>query len=154
MGSPYVGRTAERVSMSLGAGSLCAGRSTMHVLIADDHQGIRDNLRWLLKEQQPRWRLSEAASGQEALAFFGKKGPDVAVLDIVMAPMGGIAAAYQIRRTYPGTKIIFISNHYDMREGSAVTRSLGVGAFVPKADLVSLLVPTIKRLLAEGNQLL
>jgi len=41
-----------------------------------------------------------------------------------------------------------------MREGSAVTRSLGVGAFVPKADLLSLLVPTIKRLLAEGNRLL
>lgn len=124
----------------------------MHILIADDHQGIRDNLRWLLKEQQPRWRLSEAANGQEALRFFGRTGPDVAVLDIVMAPMGGIAAAYQIRQTHPATKIIFISNHYEMREGSAVTRSLGVAAFVPKTDLVRLLVPTIKRLLAEESR--
>ena len=147
MGSPYVGRAAERVSISL-----CAGRYTMHVLIADDHQGIRDNLRWLLKEQQPRWRLSEAASGQEALRFFGRTGPDVAVLDIVMAPMGGIAAAYEIRRTHPATKIIFMSNHYEMREGSAVTRSLGVAAFVPKTDLIRSLVPTIKRLLAEENR--
>jgi DNA-binding NarL/FixJ family response regulator len=131
--------------------NLRAGRSTMHVLIADDHKSIRENLRWLLKEQQPRWRLSEAANGQEALKFFRKTSPDVAVLDIVMAPMGGIAAAYEIRRTHPGTKIIFISNHYDQREGSVVMRSLGVAAFVPKADLVRLLVPTIKRLLAPSG---
>ena len=124
----------------------------MHVLIADDHQGVRDNLRRLLKEHQPRWRLSEAPNGQEVLKFFGKRGPDVAVLDIVMAPIGGIAAAYQIRRTHPGTKIILISNHYEMREGSAVTRSLGVAAFVPKTDLVRLLVPTIGRLLAEESR--
>jgi len=124
----------------------------MHVLIADDHKGVRENLRWLLKEQQPRWRLSEAASGQEVLEFFRKTRPDVAVLDIVMAPIGGIATAYRILRTHPATQIVFISNVYDMREGSAVTRSLGVGAFVPKTDLVRLLVPTIKRLLAAASR--
>jgi hypothetical protein len=39
-----------------------------------------------------------------------------------------------------------------MREGSAVTRWLGVAAFVPKTGLMRLLVPTIKSLLAKGSR--
>src|SRR5579864_4713475 len=103
----------------------------VHVLIADDHKGVRENLCSLVNKQQPYWKLSEAANGKEAIELFRETPPDVAVLDIVMEPIGGIAAAYEIRRTHPGTKIIFISNHYNVREASVVTRLLGAGAFVP-----------------------
>ena len=123
----------------------------MHILIADDHKAVRDNLRSLLKEQQPYWELSEAANGKEAIELFSKVAPDVAVLDIVMEPIGGIAAAYEIQRTHPATKIIFMSNHYNVREASVVTRLLGAGAFVPKTEAVKLLVPTIKKLLDPTN---
>ena len=124
----------------------------MHILIADDHKAVRDNLRAVLKEQQPRWELSEAANGKEAIELFRTTAPDVAVLDIVMEPIGGIAAAYEINRINPGTKIIFISNHYNVREASVVTRLLGAGAFVPKTEVVRLLVPTIQRLVDIANQ--
>ena len=124
----------------------------VHILIADDHKAVRDNLRSLVNKQQPNWKLSEAANGQEALDLFRKAPPDVAVLDIVMEPVGGIAAAYEIQRSHPGTKIIFISNHYNVREASVVTRLLGAGAFVPKTEAVRLLVPTIQRLLDAKNQ--
>jgi two-component system response regulator NreC len=125
---------------------------TVHILIADDHKAVRDNLRSLLEEQQPYWELSEAANGKEAIELFSKVAPDVAVLDIVMEPIGGIAAAYEIQRTHPATKIIFMSNHYNIREASVVTRLLGAGAFVPKTEAVKLLVPTIKKLLDPTNQ--
>ena len=123
----------------------------MHVLIADDHKAVRENLRSLLKDQQPHWDISEAANGQEAIELFRKKMPDVAVLDIVMAPVGGVAAAYDIREINPTAKIIFISNHYNVQEASAVTRILGAGAFVSKSDVVRSLVPTIKRLFNKEN---
>ena len=109
----------------------------MHILIADDHKAVRDNLRLLLKEQQPHWQLSEAANGKEVIELFRRITPDVAVLDIVMEPIGGIAAAYEIQRTHPATKIIFMSNHYNVREASVVTRLLGAGAFVPKTEAVT-----------------
>ena len=60
----------------------------VHVLIADDHKAARDNLREVLNKQQPQWEISEASSGQEAVDVFRKSAPDVAVLDIVMMPMG------------------------------------------------------------------
>lgn len=124
----------------------------MHILIADDHKAVRDNLRSFLKEQQPYWEVSEASNGQEAIDLFQQTIPDVAVLDIVMEPIGGIAAAYEIQRTHPGTKIIFISNHYNVGEASVVTRLLGAGAFVPKTDAVRSLIPTIKKLLDPDTQ--
>jgi DNA-binding NarL/FixJ family response regulator len=124
----------------------------VHVLIADDHKFVRDNLRSLLEEQQPFWEFSEASNGQEAVEIFRKTTPDVAVLDIVMQPMGGVAAAYEIRRIDPAAKIIFISSHYTMGDASVITRLLGAGAFVQKAETGKLLVPTIKRLLNEENQ--
>lgn len=125
---------------------------TVHILIADDHKAVRDNLRAALKEQQPLWQTSEAANGREVIELFRETPPDVAVLDIVMEPIGGIAAAYEIQRIHPDTKIIFMSNHYNVREASVVTRLLGAGAFVPKTEAVRLLVPTIKRLLDAANQ--
>jgi DNA-binding NarL/FixJ family response regulator len=124
----------------------------VHVLIADDHKAVRDNLRSVVKEQQPCWEVSEASNGQEAVDAFRKTTPDVAVLDIVMEPIGGIAAAYEIQQISPATKIIFISSHYNVREASVVTRLLGAGAFVPKTEAVKSLIPTIKRLLNPESE--
>jgi len=126
----------------------------VHVLIADDHKAARDNLRSVLNEQQPLWEISEASNGQEAVDVFRKAAPDVAVLDIVMMPVGGVAAAYEMRRIDPKAKIILISGHYAPGEASIITRLLGAGAFVPKSEAVRQLVPTIQRVLSEENPVL
>ena len=123
----------------------------MHILIADDHKGVRENLRALLAEEQPSWELSEARNGKEAVEIFRQKAPDVAVLDIVMDPMGGVAAAYEIRQIDPNAKIIFISSHYAPADASFIARLLGAGAFVSKPEAGKLLVPTIKRVLNEES---
>ena len=125
--------------------------SILHILIADDHKVVREALRSLLKEQQPLWEVSEAADGHEAVELFRKVIPDVAVLDIVMDPMGGVAAAYEIKRINPAAKIIFISSHYTTGQASVISRLLGAGAFVQKEHPATALVATIQRVLQEGN---
>ncbi len=123
----------------------------MRVLIADDHKAVRDNLRSVLNAQRPQWEISEASSGQEAVDVFRAAAPDVAVLDIVMMPVGGVAAAYEMRRIDPKAKIILISGHYAPGDASVITRLLGAGAFVTKSEAVRQLVPTIQRVLSEEN---
>jgi len=127
------------------------GPAPMRILIADDHKIVRDTLRSLLKKQQPHWEVSEALDGREAVEVFRRTTIDVAVLDIVMDPMGGVAAAYEIKRINPAAKIIFISSHYTVEQASVLSRMLGSGAFVPKSEFGSLLIPTIKRILTESN---
>lgn len=124
----------------------------VRVLIADDHKFVRDALRSLLAERQPHWELFEASDGQEAVELFRKTAPDVAVLDVVMAPVGGVAAAYEMRRINPVAKIIFISSYYTKGEASLITRLLGAGAYVHKAETGRLLIPSIKRLLNQESR--
>jgi len=124
----------------------------VRVLIADDHKAVRDNLRAVLNKQQPQWEISEASDGQEAIDIFRKAPPDVAVLDIVMTPVGGVAAAYEMRRIDPKVKIILISGFYAPGDASALTRLLGAGAFLPKSDAIMQLVPTIERVLSEESR--
>lgn len=124
----------------------------MRVLIADDHKSVRDNLRSMLNEQQPQWEISEASDGQEAVDLFRESAPDVAVLDIVMMPVGGVAAAYEMRRIDPKAKIVLISGYYAPGDASIITRLLGAGAFVAKSEAVKQLVPTIQRVLSEENR--
>jgi DNA-binding NarL/FixJ family response regulator len=124
----------------------------VRVLIADDHKIVRDSIRAFLSQQRPLWEISEASDGREAVEQFRNNDVDVAVLDIVMEPMGGVAAAYEIRRIRPDAKIVFISNHYAPGEASTITRLLGAGAFVPKSEAVKALIPTITKLLNEGGQ--
>jgi CheY-like chemotaxis protein len=95
----------------------------VHILIADDHKAVRDNLRSFLNEQQPYWEVSEASNWQEAIDLFRKTTPDVAVLDIVMMPVGGVAAAYEIRRINPDAKVVFISGHYAPVDYQAIVKT-------------------------------
>jgi len=124
----------------------------LRVLIVDDQKFVRDALRDLLAAQEPGWELSEAADGHEAVDVVRKTTPQVVVLDIVMDGMGGVAAACEIQAIAPETKIVFISTHYTAGEASVITRFLGAGAFVQKAEMGRSLIPTIKRLLEGAGQ--
>lgn len=117
------------------------------VLIVDDNKDARDNLRALIKQQEPYWDVSEAASGKVALEVFRHLKPDVVVLDVVMDGINGVGVAYEMRQLVPDAKIIFISNQYTVRETSTLMRTLGVDAFVDKAHAVQKLLPTIKDVL-------
>ena len=119
----------------------------VRVLIVDDQKFVRDALLSLLAAREPYWELLEAANGHEAVDLVRKITPEVVVLDIVMDGMGGVGAACEIQAIAPETKIVFISTHYTAGEASLITRFLGAGAFVQKAETGRLLIPTIKRLL-------
>jgi two-component system nitrate/nitrite response regulator NarL len=116
------------------------------ILIVDDHELVRRNLRSLLA-LQPHWRIYEAADGKAAVDESRRLKPDVAVLDIVMPVMSGIEAAYEMRRLVPDTKIILMSSHYTPEEAQTLARLFGDGNFVAKSEAVTDLVPAINRVL-------
>ncbi|HZP31920.1 MAG TPA: response regulator transcription factor [Candidatus Acidoferrales bacterium] len=117
------------------------------VLIVDDQEHVRKALRAMFESHEPQWELSEAEDGRQAVEFTRSIKPDVVVMDIVMDGMNGVAAACEIRQTAPAAKLVLISSHYTSSDASVLSRLLGVGAFVQKADAGTVLIPTIKRLL-------
>jgi DNA-binding NarL/FixJ family response regulator len=82
---------------------------TLSILVADDHELIRTSVRELL-ETRPGWRVcGEAADGQHAVALAAHLQPDVAVIDMNMPVLNGIAAARQIRSGSPGTELLLLT---------------------------------------------
>src|SRR3954447_14724179 len=97
----------------------------MKVLLADDHQILREGLRSLL-EKQPRTQLvGEAHNGREALRLTDELSPDVVVMDIGMPELNGIEATRAIVGRHPSVKVVVLSMHSDRR---FVAEALKAGA--------------------------
>lgn len=80
------------------------------VLLAEDHQIVRQSLRLLL-EREGLAVAGEAADGRQAVRLAESLQPEVAVLDISMPTLNGLDAAREIRRLSPRTKIIILTAH-------------------------------------------
>ena len=116
------------------------------VLVVDDQAFVRRTIRSMLADKTG-WQLCEAENGEVAIDVTRKKKPDVVVMDLVMPVLGGLAAAYEIGKFAPDTKIVFISSHWTPDQATSLTRLFGASRFVSKSELAKDLVPTIKKLL-------
>ena len=85
----------------------------IRVLIADDHPIVRKGLRSSIEEDPGLIVIGEAADGETALAMIKKLKPDVAVLDIDMPKMDGLAVGRELAKQKLKTEIIFLTFHSD-----------------------------------------
>lgn len=85
------------------------------VLIADDHQIVRDGLRSLLEKEPGLEIVGTAEDGRSTLKMVEALKPDVVIMDVSMPTLNGIESTRQITRDYPGVKIIALSMHDDRR---------------------------------------
>jgi YesN/AraC family two-component response regulator len=112
------------------------------ILIVDDHHAARTTLRELLD-----WHsfqvCGDAQNGKEAIEKVIELKPEIVLMDINMPVLNGIAAAQEIRRIAPSTKIVFLTVH----EGpgfKAGTKPWAHG-FVSKSSAGTELIPTLER---------
>ncbi len=85
---------------------------TLKILLADDHQIVREGLRTLIEQQRPAWKvLGEAEDGASAVKLATRLSPDVVVMDISMPGLNGIEATRQITSKYPEIRVLALSMH-------------------------------------------
>ena len=82
------------------------------VLIADDHQILREGLKYILDTQADMKVIGEASDGRQAVKEAKRINPDVVIMDIAMPELNGIEAARQIIEECPSVKVIILSMHY------------------------------------------
>jgi DNA-binding NarL/FixJ family response regulator len=82
------------------------------ILLADDHQIVRQGLRALL-EKAGHVVVGEAANGRDACRLAQDLQPNIAVLDLAMPLLNGLDAIHEILRASPGTKAILLTMHTD-----------------------------------------
>lgn len=85
----------------------------LNIILADDHEIMRDGLRSLIEKQSGMKVVAEAKNGRHALKLANKFNPDVVVMDISMPDLNGIEATRLISAECPGTKIVVFSMYSD-----------------------------------------
>jgi|SRR5580700_8741525 len=116
----------------------------LRILIADDHEIVREGLRSLLELQG--WKVvAEAVDGLEAVEKAKETNPDIAIIDIKMPGLDGIEAARQILKNGNGTKVLMLTMH---ESDSFVRKAWEIGAhgYVWKADSSQEVVAAINAL--------
>ena len=95
------------------------------LLLVDDHAVVRSGFKVLLQTWDDVDVVAEANSGEEALPLYTLHRPDVVVMDIAMAGMGGIEASKRLLALDPHARILALSAHED---SSYAKRALQAGA--------------------------
>ncbi len=103
------------------------------IVLADDHVIFRQGIRRIIEEVKGFRVAGEAADGLELLQLLKTTRPDLIILDISMPNLRGLEAAEEIKRQYPGVKILILTMH---KKKSFVQLGLKAGAdgFLLKED--------------------
>jgi DNA-binding NarL/FixJ family response regulator len=121
----------------------------IRVLLADDEPMIRAGCKAILAQGGDVEVVAEAGDGHEAVALARLHRPDVALLDIRMPGLDGLAAAAELRRAVPSVAVLMLTT---FSEDDLVARALGEGAsgFVLKTGDPRDLITGV-RAVAEGG---
>ena len=112
------------------------------VLVVDDFEPWRDEIRRILQARQ-EWKIvSEACDGLEAVRQATELQPDIVLIDLALPTLNGIDAANIIREKCPKSKIVFVTENTDseIREAAIGT---GASGYVVKTNIARDLLDAI-----------
>lgn len=112
------------------------------ILIVDDKEQVRQDLRTVLALSDEIEILGEAANGLEAIRLVEVLHPDVVLLDLEMPVMDGYEAAGQIKALAPSCRVIVLTVH-DYPAARQIALQAGVDSFVVKGSSVEHLIQVI-----------
>lgn len=83
------------------------------ILIADDHEVVRNGIRSYLETIPDMQVVGEASSGEEALNLIAELIPDIVLLDLIMPGMDGIEITRRVKHISPRTQVVILTSYHD-----------------------------------------
>ena len=83
------------------------------LMITDDHALVRQGIRAFLELQPDLIVLGEADSGEAAVRMAAELVPDVVLMDLVMAGIGGVEATRQLKQVSPHSQVIVLTSYHE-----------------------------------------
>jgi DNA-binding NarL/FixJ family response regulator len=121
----------------------------IRVLIADDHQLVRDGLKQILSAAQGVEVAGEAATGDEALAQVRRHHYDLVLLDMSMPGLSGIDLIKRLRIEKPAQRILVLSMHAEQQYAARALKA-GASGYLTKDSAVKELIGAIRKIAAGG----
>lgn len=126
------------------------GNGTTRVVLADDHDVVRQGLKRLLDRAPEIEVVGEASDGLQALRFAKELQPDVLLLDIEMPEMDGIEVARRLQEQNIKVRILILSA-YDDREYIRALLDIGVSGYLVKGEAPGKIVEAVRGV-AQGQK--
>lgn len=124
----------------------------MRILIADDDPLVRMGLRAIMTSQEGWEVVAEAGDGEQALEGVAAHEPDVALMDIRMPRMDGLAATRHLTSSHPNTRVLVLTT-FEVDEYVFEAMRSGASGFVLKRMPPAELIEAV-RVVAAGESLL
>jgi two-component system, NarL family, response regulator NreC len=124
----------------------------LRVLLADDHEMMREGLKLLINRQADMETVGEADNGSAAVALAQELKPDVVVMDISMPKMNGLKATERLKLLCPEIRVLTLTRHAD----DAYLRKLlkaGASGYLLKKSASGELVRAIREIVKGGTYL-
>ena len=85
----------------------------LRILLAEDHETIRDGLKLLVNSQPDMQVVGEADNGRSAVELAQELLPDVTVMDVSMPELNGLQATKKLKQKCPQVKVLTLTRHTD-----------------------------------------
>ena len=126
--------------------------SKLRILLADDHETVREGLKLILGAQPDMEVVGEAGDGHKAVEEAQKLLPDVVVMDVSMPGMNGLKATQKLHECCPEVKILALTRHKDDGYLQQLLRA-GASGYVLKQSPSAELVHAIRAVARGGKYL-
>ena len=121
---------------------------TTRIILADDHNIMREGLRSILENELRMQVVGQADDGRTAVELAKKLKPDIIIMDISMPELNGLEATRLIVQDVPGVKVIALSMHSDKRYVSEMLNA-GASGYLLKHSAMDELSQAIQTVLAN-----
>lgn len=108
--------------------------AAIQVLLADDHQVVRQGLRMFLGLDPEIEVVGEAENGEEALRLARKLSPDVVLMDLLMPVMDGIEATKIIREELPDVEVVALTSVLEDVSVAGAIKAGAIGYLLKNTD--------------------
>jgi len=126
--------------------------NNLRILIAEDHETVREGLKLIVERQDDMEVCGEAGDGRRAIELAGELQPDIVLMDISMPELNGLLAAAKLKRIQPDIKILTLTRHTDTAYLNELLQA-GVSGYVLKQSAPTELIRAIRAVAAGGNYL-
>jgi two-component system invasion response regulator UvrY len=122
----------------------------IRIVVADDHELIREGVKKIIRSCADMRIVGEAADLARTIALVEQHAPDVVVLDISLPDYDGLDGLAELRRRFPGQRVVMLSM-YDEERYAVSALKAGAAGYITKAMAAEELVKAIRQVVTGGT---
>lgn len=126
--------------------------SKLRILLAEDHETVREGLRMIVNAQTDMEVVGEAGDGRAAVARAAELLPDIVVMDVSMPQLNGLKATEKMMQVCPQVKVLTLTRHTDDGYLQQLLRA-GASGYVLKQSPPAEMLRAIRAIAAGGKYL-